>query len=91
VRVVARSRVDIRVLESDPTTQTEAMVNARQHDGLIHELSIDGRRPLCGEAVPNPDARDSVPVNCDACLRLLDDDARRAARAALPSVHDSED
>lgn len=64
-------------------------MNVRVDYTGIHHLVDETRRLLCGDEA-SFDWRESATreeVTCSACVRLLADDARRAA----PRTHDSED
>jgi hypothetical protein len=70
-----------------------ASLRTQAHPGIVHELSPDSRRPFCGadpilESAPRDAAQ---PVDCEACLRLLEDDERRGTHAAHPRAVESED
>jgi hypothetical protein len=68
-------------------------VYAAGHDRVIHELSPEGSRPFCGaDTIADSAHRDPArTVDCQACLRLLDDDVRRVAHGVRRRVDESED
>lgn len=71
---------------------TEVCVQTPAHPGIVHELSQEGQRPFCGaDPIREPLPEGAEPVNCKACLRLLEDDVRGAAHAAHPHADESED
>jgi hypothetical protein len=66
----------------------EAM-NVKNGRGAIHHLVETTRRLLCGHREPFDwtTGETRAAVDCRACVRMLEDDVRRAG----PTVHDSED
>lgn len=67
-------------------------MNARDHAGLFHDLSVPGGRPLCGaDAVPGGQPREAPRVTCPACARLVADDHRWSTHLMRPRSDESED
>ncbi|ACL65523.1 conserved hypothetical protein [Anaeromyxobacter dehalogenans 2CP-1] len=64
---------------------------AERASRVVHELSTPGGRPLCGADAVLAPPHQPLRVTCTACLRLLADDARRAAHAGSPRADESED
>lgn len=79
------------LLPADPRVMKDT-VSARPVE-TIHELSAPGGRPLCGADPALSSAPRHTPAtpSCAACLRLLENDARRAAHLAAPRGDESED
>lgn len=64
-------------------------MNVRDEDGAIHHLVDSTQRLLCGhsESVTWRAGATTAPVDCPACVRMLEDDVRRDG----PTAYDSED